>query len=287
MIYKKRKEWVVWFQVRQALSGLPRPQAIQVKTVSGADYNYHSDPLGRLRQCQIMIGLYGCGYFTRNGKSWRIEPGMAILYDFKEPFMSYSMPPDYHGEWQWLRFGFYNTDGAVEELCKAHPAPFNISLDSDLVKRLMHYQRLSDHEPIISAGAGASLVAGVLEDIQRAMQDQNDQASTRLSESLEEWLQQHVGIPGIRIGEAAEILNVSQEHLTRCFSKTYGCTPKERLEQLNLRLACRRISEEQNSIGEIAAELGYTSSSHFARRFKLQYGITPGEWRRKAYPPLA
>lgn len=284
MIYQN---WVVWFQTRQALSGLPRPQAIQVKTASGESYGFSGKPNGKLRHCQLMIGLRGSGYFTRGNESWVIEPGMAILYDFKETRMAYGLPPAYRDEWQWIRFGFFDADKAVHELCKTHPAPFQISLNSDLVKRLMHYQRLSDHEPIVSAGAGASLVASVLDDVQRAMQLNNDQASTRLAESLEDWLQQHAGIPGIRIGQAAEILHVSQEHLTRCFSITYGCSPKERLEQLNLRLACRRISEEQNTIGEIAHEIGYTSSSHFARRFKIQYGITPSAWKARGYPPLA
>ena len=286
MIYQ---HWVSWFQTRQALRGLPQAQAVQVKTASGLGYGFRGQRDGKLRHCQIMIGLKGTGYFERGKHNWEIPPGTAILYDFKDPQMYYGMPPNRSASdtWQWLRFGFFGADEAVRSLCKKHPAPFSIALDSDLVKRLLHFQRLSDHEPVLSAGASASLVVGVLDDIQRAMQAHSDQASTRLAESLENWLQEHAGLPGIRIQEAADLFNVSQEHLTRCFSQTYGSSPKERLEQLHMRAACRRMSEENSSIGEIASELGYSSSSHFARRFKKQYGLTPGDWRRKGYPPLA
>ena len=115
----------------------------------------------------------------------------------------------------------------------------------------------------------------------------SEQSSALIAEKVENWLQNHAGIPDMRISDAAHALNVSQEHLTRCFSETYGSSPKERLEQLNLRLACRKISEDTHSIGSIAHSLGFTSSSHFARRFKKQYGLTPSDWRRKGYPPLA
>ena len=279
--------WTVWFQVQAALPGLAQPQAIEIKTASGADYGFTGQRHGKLKHCQLMISLKGLGYFKRVADAWELPPGSAILYDFKDPQMAYGLPPGSSDPWRWLRFGFYGADAAVAALCKEHPSPFSIPLDGDLVKQLKHYKRFAGRDPSISAGKGASLVATVLDEIQRAMHAHADQSSNQTAHALEQWLQSHAHEPGIQLQDATSDLGKSAEHLGRSYKRHYGMKPSQRLEQLRMRLACRRISEAQQSIGDVAHSLGFTSSSHFARRFKLQYGITPSTWKARGYPPLA
>lgn len=279
--------WTVWFQVQTALPGLAQPQAIEVKTASGTDYGFTGQRHGKLKHCQLMISLKGCGHFQRGTNAWELPPGSAILYDFKDPQMAYGLPPGSADSWRWLRFGFYGADKAVAALCAEHPAPFHIPLNGDLLKQLKHYRRFAGSDPSISAGKGASLVATVLDEIQRAMHANADQSSNQTAYALEQWLQCHAHEPGVQLQDAAIKLGKSVEHLGRSYKRHYGMKPSQRLEQLRLRLACRRISEANHNIGAVAAALGFTSSSHFARRFKLQYGMTPSSWKARGYPPLA
>ena len=55
---------------------------------------------------------------------------------------------------------------------------------------------------------------------------------------------------------------------------------------LNRRLErCRRALEDprhaHRTVGEIAFAWGFSDLSHFARRFKAKFGVSPGEYRRQ------
>ncbi|MBF6241674.1 helix-turn-helix domain-containing protein [Nocardia otitidiscaviarum] len=54
----------------------------------------------------------------------------------------------------------------------------------------------------------------------------------------------------------------------------------ERLERVRADLA--RPEYEHRSIGLVASAWGFRDASHFARRFRAAYGMTPREWRRSA-----
>ncbi|WP_078857683.1 helix-turn-helix domain-containing protein [Streptomyces sp. NRRL F-4474] len=50
-----------------------------------------------------------------------------------------------------------------------------------------------------------------------------------------------------------------------------------------LEAACRLLASPQNAglpVSAVAARSGFTSPSHFTRRFRDAYGTTPREWRR-------
>jgi AraC-like DNA-binding protein len=48
------------------------------------------------------------------------------------------------------------------------------------------------------------------------------------------------------------------------------------------RRALENPSQARRSIGEIAFAWGFSDLSHFVRRFRFTYGLTPGDYRRRA-----
>ncbi len=76
---------------------------------------------------------------------------------------------------------------------------------------------------------------------------------------------------------------LGSKHLCALFGAKVGETPHRYL--LSVRLACakRALLESELSITEIAAELGFASSQHFARVFRARVGTTPRAYRRR--PP--
>ncbi|WP_329107028.1 helix-turn-helix domain-containing protein [Streptomyces sp. NBC_01439] len=65
------------------------------------------------------------------------------------------------------------------------------------------------------------------------------------------------------------------------------CRAGIRLEQWviseRLEAACRLLTSPQHAglpVSAVAARCGFTSPSHFTRRFRATYGVTPREWRR-------
>lgn len=283
-----QENWATWFHLRRPLSGLPHPQAVEVKTVGDPSYGFRGRQHAHLQHCQVMIGLRGRGWFQRAHQQWSVPVGHAILFDFKDAHIRYRLPDDASMPWQWLRFGFYGADAAVADLVREHPAPIAVGADGDLVRRLQAL-RHQGPQPLIDPGAGAGLVAAVLDDLVRAIAgaDIHRRRRVQVAEALDAWLRQHAAGSHATIAAAAAAAGVSHEHATRCYRDRFHCTPQHRLEGLRLRLAAEKLGSGETTIGAVATALGWSSSSHFARRFRAAFGLAPGEWCRLGCPPLS
>lgn len=89
------------------------------------------------------------------------------------------------------------------------------------------------------------------------------------------------GLPPQQIAAAH---NVSVRHLYQVFERA-GMSLEQwlierRLEAARVALADPRAS--RRTIAAIALSCGFTSASHFTRRFRQAYGCTPSEWRAAA-----
>lgn len=86
----------------------------------------------------------------------------------------------------------------------------------------------------------------------------------------------------ITLTSVAEIMNVSQEHLSRTFKKDTGLGFNEYLNLVRLKKADEMLrSEPDKSIFEIALSCGFNDSNYFSDKFKNAYGISPIKYRKK------
>lgn len=58
-------------------------------------------------------------------------------------------------------------------------------------------------------------------------------------------------------------------------------TPINYLILVRLNAALHLLTDKQQTIKNIAYELGFTDDAHFCRSFKKYYGVTPGEYQKK------
>jgi len=91
---------------------------------------------------------------------------------------------------------------------------------------------------------------------------------------MEQSLAEPRTIPSI----AAE-LGVGLRSLERIFHERLGSTPQASYLALRLRHAQWMLRNSDASGAMIAAELGFSDSSHFGRSFKVQFGLTPRRFR--------
>lgn len=76
--------------------------------------------------------------------------------------------------------------------------------------------------------------------------------------------------------------NVSRAHLYRAFAEDGGISSVIRDRRLDAAFVeLTRTDATARSITEIAFALGFSSSTHFLRRFRTRFGLTPGEARRE------
>ena len=69
--------------------------------------------------------------------------------------------------------------------------------------------------------------------------------------------------------------------LTRGFRRLFGTSPYELFQQERMQAARLRLMRGDGSVSAVAADLGYTNTSHFASAFRKQFGITPGAFKRQ------
>ena len=84
--------------------------------------------------------------------------------------------------------------------------------------------------------------------------------------------------------ELAREASLSRSAFAERFTGTVGLPPMSYLTRWRMLLAGQRLRESSDTIGQIAATVGYESESTFSRAFTREMGVAPGAWRRDEVP---
>jgi AraC-like DNA-binding protein len=147
-------------------------------------------------------------------------------------------------------------------LQERHATRPGASVTSALLAQLLFVQSLRAH-----LGSSGTLPSGWL----RAMSDQRITPALRLmhGEPSRAWT----------LGELAKASAMSRTSFAVHFKSVAGVAPLAYLAAWRMRLAQRTLREQDASIAEIAASLGYTSESAFSNAFKRVTGSAPRHYR--------
>ncbi|MFY0312130.1 GlxA family transcriptional regulator [Leisingera sp. D0M16] len=85
----------------------------------------------------------------------------------------------------------------------------------------------------------------------------------------------------LKIGQVAGIAGVSERQLERLFLSEFGKSPSDFYLELRLKAAEKWLLNSTESLEEISEKLGFSSLSHFSRRFKGWAGESPSAVRRR------
>lgn len=79
--------------------------------------------------------------------------------------------------------------------------------------------------------------------------------------------------------ELCKIAMMGHTKLRRIFRQIHGSSPREYILKARMQYAQLLLSEDRQSIGAIAAHLGYASASKFSIEFRKIYDLSPKEYR--------
>jgi AraC-like DNA-binding protein len=103
--------------------------------------------------------------------------------------------------------------------------------------------------------------------------DTHDPALRRVRDYLHENLERPV-----TMRELSALASMSRFQLSRRFQRRYGVAVHVYLRHLRLEESKRRLARGQEIVS-VATDLGFVDQSHFHRRFRGSFGVTPGQWR--------
>jgi len=81
------------------------------------------------------------------------------------------------------------------------------------------------------------------------------------------------------LSRLAEMTRLDPSYLTRLFKSSTGRSPMAYLARHRAERAANLLLATDQSIGEIAARVGWGDPNYFARRFKSVFGMTPSAYR--------
>ena len=83
------------------------------------------------------------------------------------------------------------------------------------------------------------------------------------------------------VKEAASFANISYSYFSRNFKKVYGIPFSAYMESLRLREGERLLMTTNLGVTEIAAAIGFASTSYFIYHFRQYYGLSPRAFRNQ------
>lgn len=114
---------------------------------------------------------------------------------------------------------------------------------------------------------------------ERATTDRTDSAAPRFTQLYKNALSQFI-YEKQSVGEYADLLHISPNHLNKCVKAATGQSARDLLDEMILLEAKVLLSQTDLSVSEIAYRIGKQDPSNFGRFFKTKMGITPKEYRQ-------
>jgi AraC-like DNA-binding protein len=152
-----------------------------------------------------------------------------------------------------------------------------------------HLARVCAALPTISDDAAARVLGDVSRDLVRVLIASSGappgQAADALEESLplriELYIRERLGDPALSARQIAAEHYISVRQLYYLWSDR-ECTLAEWIMSERLAAASRELASPRGSatITAVARRWGFADATHFSRRFRGKYGVTPREWRQ-------
>ena len=133
----------------------------------------------------------------------------------------------------------------------------------------------------IMAGFTAQML-GLLYSGQQAGQTGDDQALLIVQKAIAK-MQTELET-GLNAQALARELNVSYSSFRHIFQQHTGSSPHHYLLELRLVRARNLLTQNTQSVKEIAQLAGFEDEHYFCRFFKMKTGLTPGQWRSRSMP---
>lgn len=231
---------------------------------------------------EIILCLKGRGFARLRGKLYALDPGNVVWINRHHPH-AYWADPQQPWELYWMLFDgprlepiwrmFLASGGPVVGDCDARHQQ---SIFRRIFKLLHHPQAST---PILVHAEMAQLLALLFYPLRTPLDSKPKEVPSNLRKAFERMRIYH-HLP-LRVAELAALSEMSESHFIRTFRAAIGTSPIDWLRRERIAHAQRRLAETDDSMKQIARQVGYNDQFYFSRDFKRLTNVTPSDYRER------
>ncbi|BDI29051.1 hypothetical protein CCAX7_11020 [Capsulimonas corticalis] len=279
--------WRTHFHVLEDAPMMPRPIDISAQVVRSPLYRNDCKYSQFENYRYFCYTLSGVGGFSDASGIYSVPEGQAFLVEKDNADAAYFYPPDTREPWRFLAFNYNGlpAHAMTRALVNKYGPIYSLPPDTPIIKRLLAYEALGHGITNIHMADGAQMVMELLLALTAAGRAKEE------TDPVIDLVRRAIPIMStgedISVQDVARALGVSREHLSRCFQRRVGMSPRQFCLEQRIRKACLLLKDTDAPIKTIAAQLGYTEYSNFVHAFRQVTQMTPSEFRQRGFLPLS
>ena len=98
--------------------------------------------------------------------------------------------------------------------------------------------------------------------------------------AIEEYIRKNYHNPNLGLAMVSAEFNLSEGYLSAIFKKETGQNFMDYLTELRMNKAKELLCSDENSVQDVADQIGYRDLKYFSRLFKKTTGISPSEYKK-------
>ena len=276
-----RRAWETWICVAGAPASFPRLQLVAEDATSDPHYYSRGDLRWYETHCFFNYTLQGSGFFQDARGRHRLEAGTGFICTIDDPQTAYGYGEYAGEEWRFLSvcLGGEAARLMVQDLVRSHGALFKIAPDAAILRQLRELRQDDDDMLQMPLAPAVELAYSLLMTLEQSTQRPHEENAEMLVQRAIQKLASQSNLSSV--GDLADSLNVSREHLSRVFRNHIGISPRQWIERERIRRACRLLQTTELTNKQIAYRLGYSQTPTFVRAFNRAMKTTPRHFRRQ------
>lgn len=232
-------------------------------------YNYGntftSDHIARLEESHFALSEKERKYMEELLRSDNIAQLTALLSQYVDTIQS----------------GHCSYQSANQFLMQIYGIAFRLCRELDLFKDSSRKnQVIEDFKQATTLDSSMECIYLLIQLYHEALNEDNKHADAKLIGQVTDYIKNH-GQEELTLPAVAEAFHLSPSYLSRMFKSVRGENFSVYVIDQKLMLAAKMLIESpEQSIADIAKELGYYTPAYFTRLFKEKFGVTPSQYRK-------
>jgi AraC-like DNA-binding protein len=283
------RDFFLFIHTFDALPHFPRPDCVGKETRGTPAYRVEGRWKRNRPRVIFQYTLSGSGIYEDPGGKHVVGPGKGFLCEAHDPQMCYYFPGGGRPSWQFVFIDLIGSaaHAMARDLIRRFGAVYELPLESTPIRQLLSFNVYHEIGCTLALSESTRLATDLLNALtasKTAIPEKH--ADHGLIRRFQEIVHSEIS-RSLSVGEIAERLNVSAEHLARVFKQQTGISPHVHIQNAKMLAACGMLKSESLPVKEIAWRLGYETPANFMRTFQRVIRCTPIQFRKNGVVPLA